>query len=78
MIRVTPETYNQIESIQTILEGISKQDIVKQAIEALSRELLLSQTNEAFKALKKNKAAWNDELKEREEWNFLNDELKDE
>ena len=78
MIRVSPETYAQIKNIQTMSQSISQQDIVKQAINRLNKELILQQTDTAFKKLKANKEAWQEELREREEWNFSNNELNDE
>jgi hypothetical protein len=75
MIRVSSSTYDQIEEIQSIV-GSTKQDIVKKAIDKLSRELLIHKTDLAFKKLKKNKKAWQQELKERSELDFLNDELR--
>lgn len=77
MIRISSETYDQIENIQSIL-GTTKQDIVKKAIARLNKELFLEQMDVAFKKLKKNKEAWKEELKERQEWQSLNDGLRDE
>jgi hypothetical protein len=78
MIRISTETYDQIENIQSVLGSASKQDIVRQAIDNLNRELLLVQTDLAFRKLKKDQNAWQEELEEREAWGFLNDELKSE
>ncbi len=78
MIRISSETYDQIENIQSVLGSVSKQDIIRQAVDNLNKELLLAQTDLAFRRLKKDKKAWQQELEEREEWGFLNDELKDE
>ena len=67
MIRVSPETDTQIEHLKSVLK-ISKQDVVKKAIDKLDRELLLQQTNQAFKRLRKDKKAWAEELAERALW----------
>lgn len=78
MIRISSETYDQIENIQSVLGSASKQDIIRQAVDNLNKELLLAQTDLAFRRLKEDKKAWQQELEEREEWGFLNDELKNE
>ena len=70
MIRVSPETDTQIGHLKSVLK-ISKQDVVKTAINKLNRELLLQQTNLAYKRLKKDKKAWTEELVERAEWELL-------
>ena len=67
MIRVSAETYEKIENIQSTL-GFTKQAIVKKAVEKLDRDLLLAQTDLAFKKLKKNKKAWAEECAERAEF----------
>lgn len=70
MIRVNPETDTQIGRIKSVLK-MTKQDVVKKAVEKLDRELLLHQTNQAFKRLRKDKKAWAEELAERAEWELL-------
>lgn len=77
IIRVSSETYDQIENIQSIL-GTTKQDIVKKAVARLTKELFLEQMDVAFKKLKENKEDWKQELEEREEWQSLHDGLRDE
>lgn len=53
-------------------------NFIKKALEQVNSDLLLAQTDLAFKKLKKDKFSWKEELREREEWGFLNEELKDE
>ncbi len=72
MIRVSPETYSQIESIQSII-GSNKQEIVKKAIDKFNKELVLMEANKAFQKLKDDPKAWAEELAEREEWESFND-----
>ena len=78
LIRVNLETYALIESMQAALGNPSKQEVIRKALDQLNSELLMAQTDVAFKRLKKDKSSWKEELKEREEWGFLNEELKDE
>jgi len=70
MIRVSPETDTQICRLKSALK-MTKQDVVKKAIEKLDREFLLQQTNQAFKRLRKDKKAWSEELAERAEFELL-------
>ena len=72
LIRVDTQTYEKITNIQSIM-GSTKQDVVQQAVERLSKDLLLAQTDAAFKKLKRDKKVWKQELAERQEWESLND-----
>jgi hypothetical protein len=72
LIRVDTQTYEKITNIQSVF-GATKQDVVQRAIERLSKDLLLAQTDVAFKKLKRDKKAWKQELAERQEWDMLND-----
>lgn len=74
MIRINLETYEKIVNIQAIL-GATKQNIVKKAIDRLNKDLLLAETDAAFKKLKRNKKAWKQELGERQSWESLSGEL---
>lgn len=67
MIRVSLETDTQIGRLKSVLK-MTKQDVVKKAINKLDRELLLQQTNQAYKQLIKDKKAWAEELTERALW----------
>ena len=72
LIRVDTQTYEKIASIQSIM-GSTKHDVVQRAIDQLSKDLLLAQTDAAFKKLKRDKKVWKQELAERQEWESLND-----
>lgn len=67
MIRVNPETDTQIEHLKSVLK-ISKQDVVKKAIEKLDREFTMKQIVQEFKELRKDKKAWAEVLAERALW----------
>lgn len=58
--------------------GESMQAVLEKAIEHYQRELFLERANAAFAALRKDPAAWKEELEEREQWDVtLADGLKD-
>ena len=53
-------------------------DILDQAIELYRRQCFLDGLNADFAALRQNKAAWDEELAERESWDAtLADDLED-
>jgi len=43
---------------------------IRHAIDIVNRKIILMQIDVAFKRLKKDKLAWEQELQEREEWGF--------
>lgn len=49
-------------------EGLAVSEVLDDAVESYRRQKLLSKTNQAFQKLKEDKAAWSDELAERELW----------
>lgn len=49
-------------------EGTTMQAILDRAIEAYRRQRFLETANSAFLALRENGAGWEDELRERREW----------
>ncbi len=56
----------------------SMQDSLAKAIELYRRQIFLQETNAAFDALRKDPKAWQEELKERKEWDStLIDGIKD-
>jgi len=60
-------------------ENVPMQMVLDKAIEYYRRRAFLEATNEAFRALKRNKRAWQGELKERRAWErTLRDDLHDE
>ncbi len=75
MIRVSPKTDTQIGRLKSALK-MSKQDIVKKAINKLDKELTMKQIVQEFKELRKDKKAWTEVLAERalweasDNWNF--------
>jgi hypothetical protein len=48
--------------------GDNLQTLLDKAVEQYRRQLFLFQANQAFAALRKNELLWQDELKERQEW----------
>ena len=58
--------------------GEPMQAIIEKAIEEYRRKHFWQRVNEAYAALRKNRKAWRDELKERKAWEAtLSDGLKD-
>jgi predicted DNA-binding protein len=59
--------------------GKSRQLLIEEAIERLSRQYFLHKANEAYESLRHNKKAWKEHLKEQSLWdNALEDGLVDE
>ncbi len=75
MIRIDTETHEKIVHLQSIFKA-TKLHIVQRAIDQLNKDLLLAQTDTAFKKLKRNKKAWQQECAERKVWETLNDDLE--
>lgn len=48
--------------------GVAKKDLLRSAVERLRRERILSTANAGFAALRRDSAAWRDELTERTLW----------
>ncbi len=48
--------------------GKKMQEIIDEAVESYRRHLFLERANASFAALQKDSKAWEDEKKEREEW----------
>ncbi|MFH1076770.1 MAG: toxin-antitoxin system protein [Pseudomonadota bacterium] len=76
-VRINPKAY-------VILQRLAKQSkepmqsILAKAIELYRRETFLQKANLAFVDLRKNSNSWQEELKERQEWDItLSDDLKD-
>jgi hypothetical protein len=70
--------------MHTILQRIAKQSgesmqsSLAKAIELYRRQIFLQKANMAFNALRKDSKTWQEELKEREEWDVtLLDGIKD-
>lgn len=72
-VRVTDNTWKTLRKIAT-QAGESMQVILEKAVEDYRRKMLLEEANKAYLALKNDPEAWQDEKKERLEWD---DTLKD-
>lgn len=77
IMRVTENAYNKLEELSEET-GYSKQDLIDRAIEELSRKLFFKKVNKAYVKLRSNAKQWEEELKERSEWESINDHLDDE
>lgn len=59
-------------------ENTSIQAVLEKAIENYRRHYILTQTNKAYAKLRENPKAWEEEIKERQNWeNTLSDGLED-
>lgn len=76
-VRISSTSYQTLKTLSKG-KGQSMQAVIDQAIEDLRRRKMLEATNMAFSELKADKAAWRDELEEREVWeNTLSDGVED-
>ena len=77
-ITISKEAHQVITTIADT-EGISVEGVIDKAVENYRRESLLRQTNKAFAVLRNDPSGWEDEQRERNDWNItLNDGLDDE
>lgn len=76
IIRIRQESYDKLNKLERE-SGCSKQAIIEQAIESLARERFMRDVVKAYDVLKSDAKAWNEELKERAEWEKINDGLED-
>lgn len=77
-VRVSSQSYQLLKSLARDF-GQSMQSVIDEALEDLRRRKMLEATNAAFSALKADKKAWKEELKERELWeNTLADGVESE
>lgn len=76
IMRVNEEAYLKLEELSQET-GKSKQDLLSIALEKLSREIFFRKVGKAYDRLKNDPAQWNDEIKERNEWEKINDKLDD-
>jgi len=77
-VRIYDKTYKILNEIagQT---GKSKQEILDKAIEEYRRKEFIMEANKAYAVLRNNSEKWQEETKEREEWDAtLEDGLEDE
>lgn len=74
-IRISAASHQLLKEVAQI-ENSSMQLILEKAIERYRRELILHKTNQAYAALREDKDAWNEELRERDAWDqTLDDDL---
>lgn len=76
LVRISQGTYNKLSELVKEM-GSSKQEILDQALEKLSRELFLKGVSEDYERLRSNPTSWQDYLEERAEWESINDKLED-
>jgi predicted transcriptional regulator len=76
IIRITQKSYEQLSQLEQE-SGCSKQAIIEQAIEQLSREKFMDEVVKAYERLRSDEKAWKEELEERAEWEMINDGLED-
>ena len=78
LIRVTEESFLKIHEMARRM-GISKQEIIDEALDKLERTNIMKQANEAYARLQKDSQAWKEEQEERALWDTtLKDGLEDE
>jgi hypothetical protein len=59
--------------------GVARKDVIAQAVERLRRQRILESANRGFAAMKREVAAWREELDERGIWeSTISDGLSDE
>ena len=76
IVRITQSSYNKLN--QLVQEtGFSKQVLIEQALEKLSRERFLKRVNQDYERLKNKPKEWIEELEERAVWENINDDLGD-
>jgi predicted transcriptional regulator len=76
-VRIKPETHAKLKHLADV-SGRSMPEILDDAVEALRRQRLLEETNEAYAALRADAKAWQKELAERSAWDrALADDLRD-
>ena len=66
-VRISSTSYQILKTLSQG-KGQSMQSVMDQAIENLRRHKMLEAANSAFSALKADKSAWQEEVKEREIW----------
>jgi predicted transcriptional regulator len=66
-VRITQDTSQTLRDLASAT-GRSMQDVLAQAVEAYSRQLLLDEVNEAYAALRADPKGWREELDERAAW----------
>ena len=76
-IRIRPETRRKLEVLAKS-ESTTMTRLLDKAVDAYRRQQFLEATNAAFAALRRNPKLWEQEQKERQEWDAtLDDGTKD-
>ena len=68
-VRINPTAHIILRHIAK-QSGESMQSTLTKAVELYRRKNFLQMANEAFAAIRKNPKAWQEELKEREDWDM--------
>ncbi len=66
-VRISSNSYQILKTLSKG-KGQTMQSVIDEAIEDLRRSKMLEATNLAFSALKADKAAWQEEMAERDIW----------
>ena len=75
-IRISRKTHDILKDLSR-QQTLSMQSVLDAALEKYRQNIRLSQLHADYAALRNNKKAWNEELKERSHWeNTLSDGLK--
>ncbi len=78
LVRMGVDTYEKLTQLSK-KSGISKQRVLDMALERYKRDQIMDEANRAYEAIKKDPAAWKEELDERALWDIaLADGLDDE
>lgn len=76
-VRINPVAHTALRRIAK-QSGESMQSSLAKAIELYRRQIFLQKANAAFAAIRKDAIAWQEELRERKDWNStLLDDIKD-
>ncbi len=76
-VRIAPETYGKLKALASET-GATMPQVLAEAIDELYRKRFLDACNAAYSRLKRDKKAWQRELKERAAWEAtLADGLED-
>lgn len=72
-IRISRDTHEMLKDLAR-QQDRSLHDVIETALQAYRQRVMMQEMNEDFTTLKKNKKAWESELKERRLWdNTLSD-----
>ena len=72
-IRISRDTHEMLKDLAR-QQARSLHDVIETALQSYRQRVMMQEMNEDFEALKKDKKAWESELKERRQWdNTLSD-----